>query len=75
MTARFDIFNGTMDSAMWIEVADSLEAAKERMTSIARKSPARYFVFDQRTHEVMYSMDTTPSVNRMESPLMTSQTV
>jgi hypothetical protein len=73
MTARFDIFKGSLDSPMWVEPAVSLEAAKDRMISIARKSPARYFVFDSSARVVMYSMDTTPSVKRMESPLLNSQ--
>jgi hypothetical protein len=73
MNARFDLFRGSLDSPMWVEAALTLVAAKDRMIGIARKSPGRYFVFDSSTRVVMHSMDTTPSLKRMESPLVTSQ--
>jgi len=68
MTARFDLFRGSLDSPMWIEAALSLVAAKDRMIEIARKSPGQYFVFDSNSRVVMCSTDPAPSV-RKRSPL------
>jgi hypothetical protein len=72
MTARFDIFRGSLDLPVWVEEARTEEAAKDHLSGIAQKSRPDDTSF--LTHEVMYSTDTTPSLRRMESPLSTSQT-
>ena len=41
----FDIFRGTLnDSPIWVEKADGLRGAIERMTVLAHECPDNYFV-------------------------------
>lgn len=41
-----DIFRGTLsDSPVWVEKADGLRRAIERMTVLADERPGNYFVF------------------------------
>jgi hypothetical protein len=67
MVPKFDIFCGSLpsdrsvwDGARWIESADSLDNAQQKMKHLADKVPGRYFVFCVDTNEVVASVDSTP---------------
>ena len=50
MVPPFDIFKLQKDGSLrWCETADTVEAAKARVTALAETSPARYIIFDQQT--------------------------
>ena len=52
--AYFDIFRGWPDkNAVWVETAEGLAAARERMEEIAKAMPARYFVFSRVDHSIL----------------------
>jgi hypothetical protein len=58
----FDIFRGRYPEpdAIWVEPAEGLGAAVERMKVMAAEKPGPYFVFDVRAHQLMAAVDTTP---------------
>ena len=54
----FDIFRGTIDKdAVWIEVAEGLSSACQRMEQIASDSPGQYFVHDPKSRSVVAQID------------------
>jgi len=54
----FDIFRGTTDKgASWIEVAEGLSNARQRMEEIATDSPGQYFVLDSKSRSVVARID------------------
>ena len=38
---------------VWIEAARDVHAAEERISKLADKEPGEYFVFDQRTQQIV----------------------
>jgi hypothetical protein len=56
----YDIFSGRFGrDAIWIEAAEGLAIAVEKMKMYANKSPGRYFVISVHSHEVLASVDTS----------------
>ena len=54
----FDICSGTIDKdAAWIEVAEGLSSACQRMEKIATDSPGQYFVLDPKSRSVVARID------------------
>jgi len=65
MVPKFDIFFGRYrdGDAQWLECAEGLGMAYERMKELAMERPGPYFVFSCPTREVLASVDTTPSIS------------
>ena len=57
----FDIFSGRFGEkdAVWLGVAEGLDAARDSMLRFAAKSPGAYFVFRSDSRAVVASVDTT----------------
>jgi hypothetical protein len=59
---QYDIFSGETDKdALWLEAVEGLGTAKDRMQVLATQTPGPYFVFCQRTHKILASIDTSVS--------------
>jgi hypothetical protein len=63
VAARFDIFSGTHrgDRALWIDSVNDLEAAKQRMLSIATGNPGKYFIFSTSENRIVVEIETKSS--------------
>ena len=52
----YDIFRkDLLGTPVWMEAVENLESATRRMTELAARSPAEYFVFCQTTQQVVSS--------------------
>jgi hypothetical protein len=60
----YDIFSGRIDDAIWIEAAEHLVNANDRMAKIAEEKPGPYFVFCLESHAVCSSIDTSSQEQR-----------
>jgi hypothetical protein len=59
---QYDIFSGKVDGdSIWLEAVEGLGAANDRMEEHAKRTPGPYFIFCQRTHAVLASIDTSAS--------------
>jgi hypothetical protein len=59
--APFDILKRNADgSFVWLEAAQDLQAAKARLQQLSAPSPGEYFVFDQRTQQIVAKVSTRP---------------
>jgi hypothetical protein len=57
---KFDIFSGVpARNAMWIGVADTVNAAQRRMKELATKKPGPYFVYSAEAKKAIAWLDTT----------------
>jgi hypothetical protein len=55
---QYDIFSGGADNdPMWVEAAETLDAAQERMKSLALSKPGSYFIFCSKTRTVVARSD------------------
>ena len=71
----FDIFRGSLNNgALWMESAEGLGAATQRMLQFSAIRPGRYFVFDVQTHKVLASTDTSPNPKSKPPKRPTSRT-
>jgi hypothetical protein len=60
MIPRFDIFQGTRENQpMWLETAESLGKAYERIATLSAEKPGQYFIFDNSEQIVVDKVDTT----------------
>jgi len=56
----FDIFSGTSEKdARWLESADGLPAARERMEHLAAVRPGAYFLYSPSSHSILATTDTS----------------
>ena len=54
MKSAYDIFRkDLLGTPVWMESVQDIEAAKCRLTELARRSPGEYFVFSQETEEIV----------------------
>lgn len=58
---KFDVFSGSPENPVWLEVADGLNDAVARMEQKACAKPGRYFVYDTDHHAVVASIDSERS--------------
>ena len=59
----YDVFRkDLLGTPVWMETAPDLETAELRVTELAGRSPGEYFVFDQRTHQIVASLVRPTSV-------------
>jgi hypothetical protein len=55
----FDILKRHDDGGfIWIEAAQDLEAARSRLRDLSARAPGEYFVFDQKTQEIVAKLST-----------------
>jgi hypothetical protein len=60
---RFDIFFGPADRyAVWVESVCGLANARDRMEILAAEKPGVYFLFSNRDHAILGTIDTTPPI-------------
>ena len=53
-TPHLDILKRQPDgSFIWLEAASDLKVAKDRMEQLASRHPGEYFVFDQKTQQIV----------------------
>jgi len=60
-SAQLDIFRKDLRGNIWLDCARDLETARYRMGQLALISPGEYFVFDQRTRQIVASLVRTNS--------------
>lgn len=54
MSASFDILKRHGDgSLIWLEAASELPRAKDRLQQLYAASPGEYFVFDQKSQQIV----------------------
>jgi hypothetical protein len=62
-TAQFDILKRTSDGAyFWLEAVHDLEEARNRLLELCIGNVDEYFVFDQKTQEVVAAHPNPPSL-------------
>jgi hypothetical protein len=61
MVPRFDVFSGAAGSgnAVWVDCADSLEKARNKMEVLAVENPGHYFVFSAAQQRIVADVNTT----------------
>ncbi|HUE44367.1 MAG TPA: hypothetical protein VMP12_12405 [Candidatus Sulfotelmatobacter sp.] len=56
----FDIFEGTSENdALWVDAAEGMSNARQRMERIAVEKPGRYFLFSCTSHEILARVETS----------------
>jgi hypothetical protein len=56
-SAQLDIFRkDSRGNPVWLDCVTDLEAARSRLNELASVAPGEYFVFDQRTHQIVASL-------------------
>jgi hypothetical protein len=62
-----DIFRkDLLGTPVWMEAVEDIETAKLRVTELAGRSPGEYFVFCQKTKEIV--IDTAPRLYELVVP-------
>jgi hypothetical protein len=64
MVPRFDVFSGSTGSReeVWMDCAENLEAARNKMEVLAVENPGHYFVFSAAQQRIVADVDTTDGV-------------
>jgi hypothetical protein len=58
---HLDILKRTNDgSFIWIETASEVQVAEQRISQLARTDPGEYFVFDQRSQQIVAKVAKQP---------------
>lgn len=61
-TSPFDILKRHADgSFVWIEDARELHVAQARLQELCARAPGEYFVFDQKSQQIVAKLSTLPS--------------
>jgi hypothetical protein len=61
-TPQLDILKRTEDgSFVWMEAANDLSMAKARLKQLVDNTPGEYFVFDQRSQQIVAKIASTRS--------------
>jgi hypothetical protein len=62
--APYDIFRkDLLGTPVWMEAVPDIATAKARVTEWARRSPGEYFVFSQKTQEIV--TNTAPHLSQL----------
>ncbi len=62
-SAQLDIFRKDVrGNPVWLDCVKDLETARCRLNELASVIPGEYFVFDQRTHQIVASLVRPTSV-------------
>jgi hypothetical protein len=60
-TPHLDILKRQSDGGfVWIEASNDVRVAEERISYLAKTNPGEYFVFDQRTQQIVAKVATQP---------------
>lgn len=63
-SAQLDIFRKDgQGNPVWLDCVRDLETARSRLNELASAIPGEYFVFDQRTHQIVASLVRPTSVH------------
>lgn len=55
---HLDILKRQSDGGfVWIEAASNVHAAEERISQLVNKEPGEYFVFDQRSQQIVAKVE------------------
>jgi hypothetical protein len=61
---QLDILRRERDgSFIWMEAAQDLQTAKARLEELVAAAPGEYFVFDQRTQEIVAKLTSRTAAN------------
>jgi hypothetical protein len=61
LAPHLDILKRQSDgSFIWIEAASEMEVAEKRLSQLASAEPGEYFVFDQRTQQIVAKIAKQP---------------
>ena len=60
-TPQFDILKREGGSFVWMEAANDLSMAKARLKQLVDNTPGEYFVFDQRSQQIVAKIARTRS--------------
>jgi len=55
--ARYHIFSGLSEDALWVEAVDSLRNAYRRMKKLAAAFPGPYFIYSAETYKIVATFD------------------
>jgi len=55
--ARYHIFSGLNEDALWVEAVDGLRNAYDRMKKLAAAFPGPYFIYSAETYEIVATFD------------------
>ncbi len=70
MQNSFDIMKiDSDDSLLWVEAAESFDAAKDRVLEFMYGSPGEYIVFDQETKQLLALFSPRPEWSPLDSDL------
>jgi hypothetical protein len=62
--SAFDILKRDNDgSFIWVEAAQDLPTAQARLQELSIHAPGEYFVFDQKTQQIVAKLSTRPLAN------------
>ena len=63
-TPHLDILKRTEDgSFVWMEAANDLSVAKARLQELVNRTPGEYFIFDQRSQQIVAKMAATQAAS------------
>ena len=57
MNLKYDIFKKTDNSAVWVEAAEDIVAARKRLISLSSTTPGEYKLWDSSRQEFINPMD------------------
>jgi hypothetical protein len=66
MIPRFDVFSGSVSgtTAVWMDCADSLETARDKMETLCAENPGPYFVYSAELQRIVANIDTAEEITR-----------
>lgn len=74
MVPHFDIFQIQKDGSLrWCEAADTLQAARARVTELAQSFPGQYIIFNQQTAERLIIDAYNPASVQTSNPPATTK--
>jgi hypothetical protein len=61
--SQFDILKRHRDgSFIWLEASGNLEAARARLLELSFRTPGHYFVFDQKSQQIVAKLSNLPEM-------------
>ena len=62
-SSQFDILKRHSDgSFVWLEAALNLEVARARLQELSGQTPGHYFVFDQKSQQIVAKLSNLPEM-------------
>jgi len=58
--SAYDVFSGSPEkTAVWLEAANDLKTAEERIKQLSLSRPGKYFIYSCRAHAIVARVDTS----------------